>query len=145
MRRNRGAVSIVDWGECFLVVLDSLNWHHLHMAETKPSSGKRGRQPDASSTSGKVRELLKTGMKPADIAKKLGCRPALVYNVKARMGMAKKRGPGRPPKQAGKVSAAPMGAGLDGIIAAVRSSEQQRQSLRMALEKIHALVQSALN
>jgi DNA invertase Pin-like site-specific DNA recombinase len=50
----------------------------------------RGRKPDASSKSGKIRELLKTGMSANEIAKKIGCTTGLVYNVKARMGGAGK-------------------------------------------------------
>lgn len=106
------------------------------------STKKRGRKPDANSTSGKIRELLKTDMSVADIAKKLGCTPALVYNVKARVaGGGKKRGRGRAPK-AGKG-----GAGLDGIagiVAAVQSSERERAHLRAALEKIQAVIADVL-
>ena len=109
---------------------------------TKKST--RGRKPDASSKSGKIRELLKTGMKPADIAKKVGCTPALVYNVKAKAGGGggKKRGPGRPPKAA-KVSKT-AGDGLASILAAVQGSEQDRMRMRSALEKIQAVVADAL-
>lgn len=125
--------------------------HFFTMSETSSNAGrKRGRQMDAGSTSGKIRELLKTGMSAGDIAKKLGCRAALVYNVKARMGMATKRGPGRPKgsKNAAKKPAAAMPAGLDGlsgIIAAVRNSEQQRTQLRATLERIHTMVRAALD
>ena len=89
-------------------------------------TGKRGRQNDPTSKSGQIRELLKTGMGVADIAKKLKCTPALVYNVKARVaggGAAKaKRGPGRPPK----VAAASGGFdSISGILDAVRSSERE--------------------
>ncbi|MBL8755092.1 MAG: helix-turn-helix domain-containing protein [Planctomycetes bacterium] len=112
------------------------------MAET---TKKRGRKPDANSKSGKIRELLSTGMSAGDIAKKLGCTPALVYNVKARLsgGSAKKRGPGRPPK----AKAASGGGGLDGIagiLDAVKNSERERASLRAALEKIQAVISDAL-
>ena len=58
----------------------------------------RGRKPDANSKSGQIRELLKTGMSPADIARQLGCRPNLVYNVKAKVagsGGSKRSGPAR--------------------------------------------------
>lgn len=108
------------------------------------SKGKRGRQPDPSSKSGQIRELLGSGMSAGDIAKKLGCTPALVYNVKARLGGGggKKRGPGRPPK-----AKASTGGGLDGlggILEAVRNTEREREALRGALEKIQALVSAAL-
>ena len=112
------------------------------MAETK----KRGRQPDANSKSGQIRELLKTGMSAGDIAKKIGCTPALVYNVKARMGGGtQKRGPGRPPKA--KASSAPAVASMDGlagILSAVQGAERDRVRLRGALEKIQAVIASAL-
>jgi hypothetical protein len=109
------------------------------MVET---TSKRGRKPDANSKSGKIRELLKTGMAAGEIAKKLGCTPALVYNVKARLagGGAKKRGPGRPARAKG-------GAGLDGIagiLDAVKNSERERAALRAALEKIQAVISDAL-
>ena len=102
----------------------------------------RGRQPDASSKSGKIRELLKTGMAPMDIAKRVGCTPALVYNVKARVDGPKKRGPGRPPKA--KSGGATRVDGLDGLLAAVRSVEKERNEMRAALEKLQAVLSAAL-
>ncbi len=115
---------------------------------TAKPAGKRGRQPDASSKSGQIRELLKTGMSAGDIAKKLGCTPALVYNVKARAAAGgQKRGPGRPPKAAAAASSsASIGSsdGLAGIVAAVRQADQDRTKLRATLEKIQALVTDAL-
>lgn len=107
------------------------------MPETKR---KRGRQPDASSKSGQIRELLKTDISVAEIAKKLGCTPALVYNVKARLAKGGKRGPGRPAKVA-------RSAGLDGIagiLDAVKNTERERTALRSALERIQAMVADAL-
>ena len=101
--------------------------------------------------------MLKTGMKPVDIAKAVGCTPALVYNVKARVaggsgGGAKKRGPGRPPKTAAKPSAprpassiSSAGDGLASIVAAVKASEQERSQMRAALEKIQAVINDALS
>jgi transposase len=105
---------------------------------------RRGRQPDANSKSGKIRELLGTGMSASDIAKKLGCTPALVYNVKARLAGgggsgAKRRGPGRPAK-----AAASNLTGLDGILDAVKNSEKDRSRMRAALEKIQAVIADAL-
>ena len=102
---------------------------------------KRGRQPDANSKSGKIRELLKTGMSAGEIAKKLGCTPALVYNVKARVaGGGKRRGPGRPRGRSGGSSMD----GLAGLLDAVKGTERERAQLRGALEKIQALVRDAL-
>lgn len=102
----------------------------------------RGRQEDPNSKSGKIRELLKTGMSVSDIAKKVGSTPALVYNVKARMGGrgASKRGPGRP-----KIGASASGLdGVAGILDAVKNAERDRTQLRSALEKIQAVLNDAL-
>jgi hypothetical protein len=120
-----------------------LRCHNSLMTEPK----KRGRQPDANSTSGKIRELLKTDMSVGDIAKKLGCTPALVYNVKARAagGGKKKRGPGRPAKA--KATASSGGANLDGIagiLDAVKAAERERTQMRAALEKIGTILSDVL-
>ena len=110
------------------------------MTET---SKPRGRQPDANSKSGKIRELLKTDMAVGDIAKKLGCTPALVYNVKARLnGGGQKRGPGRPKSKG--VAASTSFDGLSGILAAVKGAETQRAQLHNALLKIQAVIADAL-
>jgi len=101
----------------------------------------RGRKPDAGSKSGKIRELLKTGMPPTDIAKAVGCTPALVYNVKARAG-----GPGAP-KAVRKPKAGSPPANTDGlaqILAAVKATEEQRNRMRSALERVAAIVREAL-
>ncbi len=111
------------------------------------NSKKRGRKPDANSKSGQIRELLTTGMSAGEIAKKLGCTPALVYNVKARLagGGAKKRGPGRPPKAKGASSSSSGSLdGIAGILDAVKNSERERTQLRAALVKIQALISDAL-
>ncbi len=108
----------------------------------KPAARGRGRQPDANSKSGKIRSLLATGMSAGDIAKKVGCTPALVYNVKARMGGggASKRGPGRP-----RVATTVAGHnGLAGILDAVKNTERERAQLRSALERIQAVIADAL-
>ena len=99
---------------------------------------------DATSKSGQIRALLTTGMTVSDIAKKVGCTPALVYNVKARAETPAKRGTGRPPK----AKAAPVMAGFDGIagiVAAVQASERERARLRAALEKVQAVIADALS
>jgi transposase len=113
------------------------------MTDQKTAPKSRGRKPDANSTSGKIRELLKTDMAVADIAKKLGCSTALVYNVKARAaGGGKKRGPGRPPKA--KTSAPASMDGLAGILSAVKTADVERAQLRAALEKIQSIVSELL-
>lgn len=105
----------------------------------------RGRKPDANSKSGQIRELLKTGMSPADIARQLGCRPNLVYNVKAKVAGSsgsKRSGPARRAKTT--PAAAPSFDGLAQIIASVKNSENQRQQLRGALERIQTIIRDAL-
>jgi hypothetical protein len=107
----------------------------------RAKAGKRGRPSGGgSSKSDKIRELLRTGMSAADIAKKVGCTTGLVYNVKSTMGKTGKRGPGRPRK-------AVAGSGLDGIegiLAAVQNSSRERTQMRAALEKIQGVIASAL-
>lgn len=108
-----------------------------------PTTKKRGRKPDANSKSGQIRELLKTGSSAGDIAKKLNCTPALVYNVKARLsggGATKKRGPGRPRKTAVSSGLA----GIAGILDLVKNAERERTQLRVALEKIQSVIGDAL-
>lgn len=56
------------------------------------------------SKSVKVRELLASGMSIDDIVKSVGCTPGLVYNIRSKSGIAKKRGPGRPRKAESAVS-----------------------------------------
>lgn len=61
---------------------------------------------------------------------------------RASKGLAPKRGPGRPRKNA---VASPAFAGtLEGIVAAVKSSEQAKGRYRSALEKIQAILADAL-
>jgi hypothetical protein len=104
-------------------------------------TGRRGRQPDANSKSGKIRELLKTGMSAGEIARKLGCTPALVYNVKARLGGGgvTKRGPGRP-----RAAASGGLDGLSGILDAVKDAERERTRLRGVLERIQSILEDSL-
>lgn len=104
----------------------------------------RGRQPDATSKSGKIRELLKTGISATEIAKKLKCTPALVYNVKARLGgMAggKRRTPGRPPRTTSRSGSID---GLAAMLEMVKQSERERTQLRAALEKIGTVITATL-
>jgi hypothetical protein len=118
-------------------------------AGTGGGNGRRGRQVDPSSKSGKVRALLATGMSASDIAEKVGCTTALVYNVKSTMGRGgsgssgggARRGPGRPRASAGGVSAID---GIAGILDAVRGADRERAQLRAALEKIQGVIADAL-
>lgn len=106
-------------------------------ATKSKSAGRRGRHPDASSKSGKIRELLKTKLGAIEIAKKVGCTPALVYNVKARMG-GQKRSSNRP------ASPARARDGLSSVLEAVKNSERERAQLRAALERLQTVVLDAL-
>jgi len=102
----------------------------------------RGRQPDANSKSGQIRALLKTDMSVADIAAKIGCTTALVYNVKARAtgGTTQKRRPGRPQAAASTVRFD----GISGILDAVKNSERERAQMRAALMRIQTVLVDAL-
>ena len=112
-----------------------------------PKKSGDGRPLDGSSKSGQVRALLLSGMSPAEIAKKVGCKVGLVYNLKSK---AAQRGPGRPPKAASSAPRRGPGrprkvavAGLDGlgeIVAAVRASQQDLGRYRGALEQIQAIL-----
>jgi hypothetical protein len=107
----------------------------------------RGRPVDPNSTSGKIRSLLGTGMAPGDIAKKLGCKPGLVYGVKASMAGGRKReksgrAPGRPRKSQPATTSSMDN--LSGILDMVKRNEAERTRLLGALEKIAAAVREAL-
>ncbi len=112
-------------------------------ATANPSGRRGGRQVDPSSKSGKVRALLATGMSAADIAAKVGCTTALVYNIKSSMakGGGSKRRPGRP-RSTGTLSSSMDG--IAGILDAVKTADRERAQLRSALEKIQAVLTDAL-
>lgn len=59
-------------------------------------------------------------------------------------GQPAKRGPGRPPKSASGGSMGALSGSLDGIIAAVKGSEQAKARYRAALEKIQSILADAL-
>jgi len=109
------------------------------VAQTSPQS--RGRPLESGSKSGQVRALLQSGMSAAEIAKKVGCTVALVYNVKSSSkssGTATKRGPGRPKKEA---SVGSMDS-LSSIVDAVRASSRDTERMRRALEQIRTIIAS---
>ncbi len=99
-------------------------------------------------------------VRDAAAAKKIDIYPIMYGRAQAMLGLveskprgqgkvalakAEKRGPGRPPKAAGTTSSASIDtSSLDGIIAAVRSSEQAKARYRSALEKIQSILGSAL-
>ena len=115
-------------------------------------SGARGRPRDGSSKSGQIRDLLKSGLSTAEIAKQVGCSVNLVYAVKA----ASKRGPGRPPMSAGpgrppmikrgpgrppkSASASAIGGSIDAVISALREGDRERDRFRRAVEQIRAIL-----
>lgn len=95
------------------------------------------------SKSGRIRALLSSGKSTAEIAKEVGCTPALVYNVKSAMGGAKRKG--RPVKSAkGGSGSMSLGSGLEGILTALRDAERQQSRQRAALERIQAVLRDAL-
>ena len=105
-----------------------------------PAKRGRGRPPGGgASKSGQVRTLLATGMSAADIAAKVGCTTALVYNIKSKGGSAAKRGPGQPRN----VAAAGVD-GIAGIVAMVQSGERERGKMREALERVQTVIAAAL-
>lgn len=147
MGRHRLVTTLCNVSGCRSLIANAGN-KILH--PMTPAPAKRGRKPDASSKSGQIRALLASGMSTAEIAKKVGCTPALVYNVKAKAGGAKKRGPGRPAKAKGakgtrKAAASISTAtGIEGILVAVKGAEQERAKMLAALEKIQVVLADAL-
>jgi hypothetical protein len=103
--------------------------------------GQRGRKPDAGSSPARSANCSAPALSASDIAKKVGATPALVYNIKARMGGGgAKRGPGRP-RSTGSGSSMD---GLAGILDAVKGAERERSRLRAALERIQSILVDAL-
>lgn len=66
--------------------------------------------------------------------------------AKATAAVGTKRGPGRPPKAAGRGGAAATSfeGALQGIVAAVKSNERARDGYRTAMAKIQAILSAAL-
>jgi transposase-like protein len=107
---------------------------------------RRGRKADPSSKSGKIRELLSTGMTAAEIAKKVGCTVALVYNIKSKAQAGDKPAKGKPGrKPAAAASSSIAGGDLEAILTAVKNAEKERIQMRAALEKIAGIIQDALS
>ena len=99
----------------------------------------RGRRVDPTSKSGKIRALLSSDMKPAEIAEKVGCTVALVYNLKA------KAAGGSRSKQGRKATKGAIGGDLSAILTAVKHAEKERLQMRAALEKIAAIIKDAMH
>ena len=106
------------------------------------SKKKRGRKADPTSKSGKIRKLLETDMTAAEIAKKVGCTVALVYNLtaKATGGTSSKKKRGRKPAALGSSD----NSDLSAILTAVKNAEKERTQMRTTLEKISSLIDEAL-
>ena len=78
-------------------------------------------------------------MAPMEIAKKVGCTPALVYNVKARLAGGPKK-PGRPRKNAASAN----GVGFDSLFDAVKATQADLGRYRTVLERISNMVSDVL-
>lgn len=88
-------------------------------------------------------------MTAAEIAKKVGCTVALVYNIKSKDaggGTAKAKAGAKPGRKPGRKAAAPSigGSDLGAILTAVKNAEIERLQMRAALEKISAVINDAL-
>ena len=60
-----------------------ISYHYAY--NVLKQAGKIVTKPRTENKSAKMRDLLKEGMKPMQIAKELGVRPQFVYNVRRRM------------------------------------------------------------
>ncbi len=115
------------------------------MATRKKTTAKKRktrRKPVArnpNSKSDQIRALLKTGVAPVDIAKKVGCSLPLVYQVRGRG----KKSKGNATRSARRPRTAPS-TGPANVLAAVQQVESERERLRDALERVQALVATAL-
>lgn len=80
-------------------------------------------------------------MTAAEIAKKVNCTVALVYNIKA-----KSAGGGTAKSTRGRKHASTKAASgdLSTILTAVKNAEMERLKMRAALEKINAVINDAL-
>ena len=122
------------------------------MAKAK-KVGRRGRTPDASSKSGRIRALLATGKSANEIAAEVGCTPALVYNVKSAMrgksggaasGRRGRPASAKPGRGGGNAQNGALG-GLDMLLQSVRNAERERTHLRQVSERIQSVISDVLN
>lgn len=110
----------------------------------------------AASKSDQIREMLGKGIADADIAKKVGCSRNLVYIVKSKMskGTGPRRGPGRPKgstsaststsASVARASSSMSTGGLDDLLTSIRNIQNERDSLRGALENIREVLNRVL-
>lgn len=119
-------------------------------APVESHAARRGRPRDDSSKSGQVRELLKTGMHPAEIAAKVGCTVGLVYNVRLRSERRTRPAPSHAPKAAAapsrpsKATAAPSLDGLASVLEAIQDSQREGARMRAVLERLRTMLQGVL-
>ena len=107
------------------------------------TKARRGRRADPSSKSGKIRELLSSGMTAKEISKKVGCTIALVYNIKSKAAGDSNVIKAAPSRKS-KLSIKSGSGDLNAILTAVKNAENERLQMRAALEKISAVIQDAL-
>ena len=103
---------------------------------------------DTPNKSERVRQLLKSGMSPMEIAKQADCRVQLVYNIKSTLGLTSRRRPARAPaaKMVAKEKSTSSGGNVDlsAFLDAVRRTEKDKAAFRAALERIEQIVRDAL-
>ncbi len=85
-------------------------------------------------------KLAPRGQGKAKVAKEAKAAKA----AKAAGAAVVKRGPGRPPKSATKSPSISFDGSIEGIVAAVKASEQSKARYRSALEKIQSILADAL-
>ena len=103
---------------------------------------------DTPNKSERVRQLLKSGMSPMEIAKQADCRVQLVYNIKSTLGLTSRRRSARAPaaKTVAKEKSTSSGGTVDlsAFLDAVRRTEKDKVSFRAALERIAQIARDAL-
>ena len=116
-------------------------------ATLSPMASKKAKSSGGhGSKSLRIREMLQAGVKPMEIAKKVKCTPGLVYIVRSKMGGGGSTKKAKPAGRRGRPRAsAAISGDIDSIVAAVKSSEQERARMRSALERIQAILNDALN
>ena len=114
---------------------------HLGLGKPKKVAARRGRPRRGESKSDKIRALLKQGLKPAQIAKRVGCSPNLVYVVKSKSGTVK-RSVGRPRKAKATVGT---GGDLANLVQGLKAIQQERDAYRAELEDIRKRLDAVLS
>ncbi len=105
----------------------------------KQTTRRKAASEKPNSKSDQIRALLKIGVAPVDIAKKVGCSLPLVYQVRG-AGKRKKAAKGSKARRS-KVTSPTSTAS---VLVAVQQVERDRERMRKALERVHAIVADAL-